>query len=70
MDIYRQNMAPRADLEQEIEIHSQILDKILNGKSHKNCWIQILSDFNDTHNLTNDYINLLIACRELPYQPE
>ena len=71
-NIYRPNTAPRANLEQAIEIHSQILDKILNDESHRNCDIQILSDFNlnmlnfETHNLTNDYINLLISKSFLP----
>ena len=71
-NIYRPNTAPRANLEQAIEIHSQILEKILNDKSHKNCDIQILSDFNvnmlnfESHNLTNDYINLLISKSFLP----
>ena len=49
-----------------------VLDKILNDKSHKNCDKQILSDFNvnmlnfESHNLTNDYINLLISKSFLP----
>ena len=71
-NVYRPNTAPLANLGQAIEIHNQIIDKILNEKSHKNCDIQILSDFNvnilnfETHNLTNDYINSLISKSFLP----
>jgi hypothetical protein len=63
---------PLANLEQSIEIHNQILDKILTNKSHNKCDIQILSDFNvnmlnfETHGLTNDYINALISKSFLP----
>ena len=71
-NVYRPNTAPLANLEQSIEIHNQILDKILTNKSHNKCDIQILSDFNvnmlnfETHGLTNDYINSLISKSFLP----
>jgi hypothetical protein len=38
--------APLANLERSIEIHNQIIDKILSNKSHNKCDVQILSDFN------------------------
>jgi hypothetical protein len=63
-NVYRPNTAPLANLEQSIEIHNQILDKILTNKSHNKCDIQILSDFNV--NMLNDYINSLISKSFLP----
>ena len=71
-NVYRPNTAPLANLEQSLNIHSQILDKILTNKNHAKCEIQILSDFNvnmlnfETHGLTNDYINYLISKSLLP----
>ena len=71
-NVYRPNTAPLANLERSIEIHNQIIDKILANKSHKRCDIQILSDFNvnmlnfETHGLTNDYINSLVSKSFLP----
>ena len=71
-NVYRPNTAPQANLERSIEIHNQIIDKILANKSHKRCDIQILSDFNvnmlnfETHGLTNDYINSLVSKSFLP----
>ena len=53
-------------------MHNQIVDGILNNKSHENCDIQNLSDFNinmlnfETHGLTNDYVNALISKSFLP----
>ena len=34
-NVYRPNTAPLANLERSIEIHNQIIDKILSNKSHK-----------------------------------
>ena len=71
-NIYRPNTAPLANLDRAIKIHIEIINKLLADKSHKNCDIQILSDFNlnmlnfETHNLTNDYINSLISKSFLP----
>ena len=71
-NIYRPNTAPLANLERAIEIHSQIIDRILNNNLHRNCEIDILSDFNinmlnfEAHNLTNDYVNILISKSFLP----
>ena len=71
-NVYRPNTAPLANLQHSIEIHNQIIDKILTNKSHNKCDIQILSDFNvnmlnfETHGLTNDYINSLISKSFLP----
>ena len=71
-NVYRPNTAPLANLEESLNTHSQILDKILTNKKHAKCDIQILSDFNvnmlnfETHGLTNDYINHLISKSFLP----
>ena len=71
-NVYRPNTAPLANLEQSIEIHNKILDKILTNKCHAKCEIQVLSDFNvnmlnfETHGLTNNYINSLISKSFLP----
>ena len=60
------------NLEQSLNIHNEIIEKILNNKAHAKCEIQILSDFNvnmlnfETHGLTNDYINHLISKSFLP----
>ena len=65
-NVCRPNTAPLVNIEQSIEIHNQILDKILTNKSHNRCEIQIFSDLNvnmsknETHGQTNDYINALI----------
>ena len=71
-NVYRPNTAPLANLEESLNIHSQIIDKLLNNKNHAKCEIQIVSDFNinmlnfETHGLTNDYINYLISKSFLP----
>ena len=71
-NVYRPNTAPLANLEQSLNIHNEIIEKILNNKAHAKCEIQILSDFNvnmlnfETHGLTNDYINHLISKSFLP----
>ena len=71
-NVYRPNTAPLANLERSIEIHNQIINKLLSDNSHKKCDIQILSDFNlnmlnfETHGLTNDYINSLVSKSFLP----
>ena len=71
-NVYRPNSAPLANLEKALQIHNQIIDKILTNKNHAKCEIQILSDFNvnmlnfETHGLTNDYINALISKSFLP----
>ena len=57
-NVYRPNTAPRANLEQAIQIHLNILEKIMTNKEHYKCDIQILGDFNvnllnfETHGLT------------------
>ena len=71
-NVYRPNTAPLASLERSIEIHNEILEKILRNNNHKKCDIQILSDFNinmlnfEMHGLTNDYINALVSKSFLP----
>ena len=61
-----------ANLYESLNIHSQILEKILSNKKHAKCEIQILSDFNvnmlnfETYGLTSDYINYLISKSFLP----
>ena len=71
-NVYRPNTAPLANLERCIEIHNQIIEKLLSNYIHKKCDIQILSDFNvnmlnfATHELTNDYINSLVSKSFLP----
>ena len=71
-NVYRPNTAPLANLEQALNIHSQILDQILANKNHAKCEIQILSDFNvnllnfETHGLTSDYIDYFISKSFLP----
>ena len=71
-NVYRPNTAPLANLEQSLNIHNEIIEKILNNEAHAKCEIQILSDFNvnmlnfETHGLTNDYINHLISKSFLP----
>ena len=71
-NVYRPNSAPLANLERAIEIHNQIIDRILNDNLHKNCEINIVSDFNinmlnfEIHNLTNEYVNLLTSKSFLP----
>ena len=71
-NVYRPNTAPLANLERSIEIHNQIIEKLLSDNSHKKCDIQILSDFNlnmlnfETHGPTNDYINSLVAKSFVP----
>ena len=71
-NVYRPNTAPLANLERSIEIHNQIIDKLLSDNCHKKCDIQILADFNlnmlnfETHGLTNDYINSLVSKSFLP----
>ena len=57
-NVYRPNTAPRANLEQAIQTHLNILEKIMSNKEHSKCEIQILGDFNvnmlnfETHGLT------------------
>ena len=71
-NIYRPNTAPRASLEQALQIHEEILEKINANKKHAHCEILIASDFNvnmlnfETHGLTNDYLNLLISRSFIP----
>ena len=71
-NVYRPNTAPLANLQHALEIHNEIIDKLLSNKTHAKCEIQILSDFNvnmlnfETHGLTNDYINSLISKSFLP----
>ena len=71
-NVYRPNTAPLANLQQAIEIHNHIIDKLQNNRLHANCEIQIVSDFNvnmlnfETHGLTNEYINSLISKSFLP----
>ena len=71
-NIYRPNTAPRASLEQALQIHDEILEKIKSNRIHTNCEILIASDFNinmlnfETHGQTNDYINSLISKSFIP----
>ena len=71
-NVYRPNTAPHANLEQALQIHNDILEKIESNKNHAKCDIQIVSDFNinmlnfESHGLTNDYINALISKSFIP----
>ena len=71
-NVYRPNTAPLASLEQSIQIHTDIIERIKKNKKHNKCNIQIVSDFNvnllnfETHGLTNDYINSLISKSFIP----
>ena len=71
-NVYRPNSAPLANLERSINIHNEIIEKLLSNNAHKKCDIQILTDFNinilnyESHGLTNDYINSLISKSFLP----
>ena len=61
-NVYRPNSAPWADLGRAISNHKLIIDSIKANKIHKNCEIQVLSDFNINllnfaqHDLTNIYL--------------
>ena len=45
-NIYRPNSAPKANLHLAISTHTSIISKIKSNKKHKNCSIEIASDFN------------------------
>ena len=71
-NIYRPNTAPLGSLERALEIHNQIIEKIIANQNHKKCDAQIVADFNvnmlnfETHGLTNDYISSLISKSFIP----
>ena len=71
-NVYRPNSAPKANLKLAIKTHFSIISKIKNNKLHKNCSIEIASDFNvdllkfNQHDLTNDYLEDLFSFGLLP----
>ena len=70
--VYRPNSAPLADLARAITTHQNIIQNLKSNKSHKNCDIQILSDFNVNilnfahHELTNTYLESMFSAGLLP----
>ena len=71
-NVYRPNTAPKANLEQALEHHKYILNKINSDKDLKNCDVTILGDLNidllqfSNHNLTNQYLESLLSLGFLP----
>ena len=61
-NVYRPNSAPLADLSRAISNHKLIIECLKANKNHKNCEIQVLSDFNVNllnfvqHEQTNTYL--------------
>jgi hypothetical protein len=71
-NIYRPHSAPLADVARAITIHQNIIQYLKSNKNHKNCTIQILSDFNVNilnfaqHELTNNYLESMFSDGLLP----
>ena len=71
-NVYRPNTAPKASINQAIEIHSSILSKISKNKNHTKCAIEVVGDFNidllqfQTHEQTNDYMESSFSFGLLP----
>ena len=71
-NIYRPNSAPLADLARAITTHQNIIQNLQSNKNHKNCNIQLLSDFNVNilnfaqHELTNTYLESMFSIGLLP----
>ena len=70
-NVYRPNSAPLANLGRAITNHTLIIESLKANKSHKNCEIQVLSDFNI--NLLNfaqhDLTITLSLCFPLAFYP-
>ena len=71
-NVYRPNSVPMADLARAITNHQNNILSIKSNKNHKNCDIQILSDFNVNilnfaqHELTNTYLESMFSIGLLP----
>ena len=71
-NVYRPNSAPLANLGRAIANHTLIIESLKANKSHKNCEIQVLSDFNINllnfaqHDLTNNYLESMFSFGLLP----
>ena len=71
-NVYRPNTAPLANLALAIATHNEIIQKLKSSRDHKNCEIQILSDFNvdilnfAQHDLTNTYLESMFSNSLLP----
>ena len=71
-NVYRPNSAPKADLALAISTHNQIIQSLKSNKNHKNCEIQIVSDFNVNilnfaqHELTDKYLESMFSHGLLP----
>ena len=71
-NIYRPNTAPLANLALAIATHDKIIQSLKSDKKHKNCEIQIVSDFNVNilnfaqHELTNTYLETMFSNSLLP----
>ena len=71
-NVYRPNSAPLANLGRAITNHTLIIESLKANKSHKNCEIQVLSDFNINllnfaqHDLTNNYLESMFSFGLLP----
>ena len=66
-NVYRPNSAPKADLALTISTHNQIIQSLKSNRNHKNCEIQIVSDFNVNilnfaqHELTDKYLESMFS---------
>ena len=71
-NVYRPNTAPLANLALAIATHDRIIQNLRSDKKHKNCEIQIVSDFNVNilnfaqHVLTNTYLETMFSNSLLP----
>ena len=71
-NVYRPNTAPLANLALAISTHDRIIQNLRSDKRHKNCEIQIVSDFNVNilnfaqHELTNTYLETMFSNNLLP----
>ena len=71
-NVYRPNSAPLADLSRAISNHKLIIECLKANKNHKNCEIQVLSDFNVNllnfaqHDQTNTYLESMFSLGLLP----
>ena len=71
-NVYRPNTAPLANLALAIATHDKIIQSLKSDKKHKNCEIQIVSDFNVNilnfaqHELTNTYLETMFSNSLLP----
>ena len=71
-NVYRPNTVPRANLKIAISTHSNVISSILSNKKHKNCSIEIISDFNidilqfEQHSDTKHYLETMASFGFLP----